>query len=118
MFTVTHYSLTIEGMQLGLTAAGEKYQFTNCPKESCQVLKEAGLIEDFTIDKNGEPVILYADKNKPQGYGYELWCHFVKSFPNVLRVGQMIIEALQDSAVTKRNTMIINRMLSPLKHAA
>jgi hypothetical protein len=118
MITVTDYSLTIEGMKLTMSAANETYVFTNCPKEACQVLKEAGLIEDFTIDKNGEPVILYTDKNEPKGYGYELWCHFVKSFPNVLRVGQMIIDAVIDVNVSKRNRLIVNRMLSPLNKAA
>lgn len=75
------YSLNYGGLQLSWTSHGQKFFLIYDPCATCEFLKGLRIIEDFTLDKNGEPVIMFTDSNKPEGYGFALWCSFIKSYP-------------------------------------
>lgn len=115
---INSFSLTITGLQIHYTKDGVNFHNSYDPLATCNVLKDAGLIEDFTMDKNGEPVFLYSDSNEPQGYGYELWCYFIKSFPMGSEVAQMLIEFKEGREVYNTVMTQINYLLYPLKATA
>ncbi|MBD0289217.1 MAG: hypothetical protein ICV79_27935 [Flavisolibacter sp.] len=115
--TITHYSLTTEGLQLSYTFDGQHTNLSLDACSFCELLKEAGAIEDFTTDGNSEPVILYSDSNEPVGYGYELWCDFIKSFPFNSRVAELLIEHRESTQTYRRTVATIDYLLSPLTKA-
>jgi hypothetical protein len=113
MSHIKSFSISIQGLQLSYSNKVLKYDAC----ATCELFKKVGFIEDFTQDNNGEPVILFADSNEPQGFGYELWCYFVKSFPSSLRVAEMLIEGLEANDSAVRAISVINKLLQPLKAA-
>ena len=116
--SINSFSLTIAGLQISYAKSGANFITNYDPLATCNLLKDAGLIEDYTGDKNGEPVILYTDNNEPQGYGFELWCYFVKSFPMGSEVAQMLIEYKEGRKVYNTVMAKINYLLHPLKATA
>lgn len=79
--SLSGWRLSVDGFSLSYTQDGVSHSTSFDPCATCAFFKDCTLIEDFTQDSNGEPVILYTDGNEPQGYGYELWHRFAKSFP-------------------------------------
>jgi hypothetical protein len=118
MLHVTNFTLTVDGLTLTYTFNGQTTTAKYDPSATCSLLKGAGFIEDFTTDNNGEPVILFSDNNHPVGYGFELWCHFVKSFFLNDRVAQMLAEWKERCKNVARFNGRINYLLYPLKATA
>jgi len=87
--TILSASLTLSGLSITHTNGS----LTLCPWNTCQALQDAGMIEGFELDSNGEPVILYTTKDTAAGYDGQRWCEFVKSFRLTNRYAEMIIEA-------------------------
>ena len=118
LLTISSFGLSLEGLQLSYTLDSQTttVQFDACA--TCTLLKAAGIIEDFTTDRNGEPVILYSDSYEPAGYGYELWHRFVHSFPISLRIAEMIIEYREETTARQKTIAQINYLLSPLQATA
>ena len=81
---------------------------------TCNLLKRFGSIEDFTTDKNGEPVILFSDNSEPKGYGYQLWCDFVKSFYFTHRTAEILIEFEEMQMASRKFQARIKALLAPL----
>lgn len=101
---MTTYFFTINGLTV------ENYSF--CPKATCDLLQQMGLIEDFTTDRNGEPVILYADSKENQGFGYCLWHDFIKSFFINERVAEMVLEYKTSTELLAETVNTINYLLN------
>ena len=116
------YCLNYDGLKISFTKGGEKSTTTYDPKATCDLFKEIGYIEDFTFDKNGEPVILFTDNSVPPGYGYELWCNFIKSFPGKESLFLNVIEYKEERKAFKKLQTAINyiryQMYHPQKIAA
>jgi hypothetical protein len=111
------FNFNCTGLHFSYFANGVRNIVKLDPCATCDLLKSAGLIEDFTTDRNGEPVILFSDNNEPQGYGYELWFQFVESFPLSNRVIEILAEYREQSRRTKKQLATIIYLLSPLKAA-
>jgi len=105
---INSFSFTINGLKISFIEDNEKTILSFDPLATCDLFKNIGFIEDFTTDRNGEPVILFTDKNFPQGYGYELWCDFVKSCPNQKRIAEIIIEHRQEQEYLKELRQFVN----------
>jgi hypothetical protein len=119
MSKVTNPStLTIDGLTLIYSVNGQKITAKYDAPATCDLLKNAGLIEDFTTDSNGEPVVLFSDNNTPVGYGYELWCDFIKSFPFCDRVAEMLAEYRENYKAFARIIGKCNYLLHPLQATA
>src|SRR5437868_4699734 len=93
---ISGYAFSLEGLKISFTKDRQRTTLSFDPLSTCDILKATGLIEDFTSDKNAEPVILYTDSQEPQGYGYELWYRFIKSFPVTMDLLQSILERRQE----------------------
>lgn len=117
MLHVTNYSLTVDGLTITYTFQGQTTTAKYDPMAACDLMKGAGFIEDFTADSNGEPVILFSDNREPIGYGYELWCHFVKSFFLTDRVAEMLAEWRERLKNITRFYGKVNYMLYPTLQA-
>lgn len=114
--TIISFSFSIKGLVI-IYNNGENNVLTLCPLATCDILKDCRFIEDFTIDKNGEPVILYSDIKEPREYGFCYWCQFVRTFFFSQRVAEMILEYKASFSTYESNMKRINRLLNPSKAA-
>ena len=117
--TVNSYSLSIDGLSIAYTSGTEKTILNFDAKAACNLFEDAGMIEGFDIDKNGEPVIYYTESI----YGrkaacYCLWFEFVKTFPFIQRHAEILVEHQTDPREFKKTYAKINYLLSPLRQPA
>lgn len=114
-----NFNFNVTGLKLNYSINKTNYSLILDPLATCSLLHNAGLIEDFSTDTNGEPVILFTDKNENRGfgYGYELWCYFVKSFLFTNRIAEMLVEYREEKKATNKALGIIKYLLQPLKAA-
>lgn len=98
------YSFTITGLTVG------NHSFDPCA--TVDLLVQMGLVEDFSIDRNGEPVILYCDNKEDRGYGFCLWHEFVKTFFINERVAEMVLEYKTSSELLAETVNTINHLLN------
>lgn len=112
-----NFKFSINGTEIIYASSGEKTRLVLDAAATCEELKSLGAIEDFAIDRNGEPVVLYSDANEPVGYGFEPWCLFLQSFPFNQRVAEIIVESREDRKAFREFQNRIIRLLSPLKAA-
>src|SRR5689334_5916792 len=75
-----HYSFNINGLDITYRHDNQTTHLSLCPKATCQLFQDAGLIEGFDFDENNEPVILFTDNTFPAGYGFDRWNSFVRVF--------------------------------------
>ena len=114
---IHHYTFNIHGLQIFYTYKGEDTELSLCPGAVCDLLKDTKLIEDFTMDSNGEPVILYTDNKFPPGYGFEYWSAFVVFFPIPYRMALKLMEYREDRLASEQVQATIIRLLEPLQAA-
>jgi hypothetical protein len=112
--SLTGYRLSLDGLTLSYTKNSIYYCASFDPCATCAFLQQASAIEDFTLDKNSEPVILYSDNNEPQGYGFELWHQFVKSFPLCEKLAFLLLEYKIQREEHAQFQATVNHLLSPL----
>lgn len=97
---IKNFSLSVVGLTIN--------NLSFCPRATCELLKEAGFIEDWTTDNNGEPVILYADHHEPNGFGFEKWYRFQQRFFINERVAQMLLEHIGYTQTANRIDSLLN----------
>jgi hypothetical protein len=114
---IIKFSLDIKGLKISYFLNQQVYCLAYDPSSTCDLLESLEMIEGFETDSNGEPVILYTDKNEREGYGYEFWYQFIKSMPLSKRVAEIIIEASQDLIMFKKISKTIDWLLQPRKAA-
>lgn len=108
------FTFDLQGFCATYAYKGETTSLTLCLAALCDLLKETKLIEDFTLDRNSEPVILYTDNKFPPGYGFEYWSAFVKFFPISYRMGVKLLEWREERRKHREFQAIIVSLLSPL----
>ncbi|HEV7333247.1 MAG TPA: hypothetical protein VGN63_19585 [Flavisolibacter sp.] len=111
------FMFNIEGLNITYVYRRQTTHLQLCPKATCQLLKEAGLIEDFDIDSNGEPVILFSDYTMPPGYGFDRWNLFVCTFRLSHRMATKLMEYREDRLSSQDFQDQISHLLSPLQAA-
>lgn len=111
------FTFNIEGFQATYAYRGKTITLSLCPAALCDLLKETKQIEDFTMDRNGEPVILFSDNSFPPGYGFEYWCAFVRFFPISYRMAVALLQYREDRKDHRRFQVVVNNLLSPLQAA-
>ena len=86
------------------------------PCATCDLLQQIGWIEDFAIDANGEPVILFTKDCEDENgnwhnlSGYELWCDFVKSFFFSERVAEMVLDYIASTKQFQKAMQTIDHL--------
>ena len=116
--TIIGFSLSLQGLKIIYQKEDQANSIQYDPCAACDFFKTAGLIEDFTTDPNGEPIILYTDQDEYHGYGYELWHRFVKSFYLTRRMVELLIEGKESQKQFLRTIATINYLLTPLSSVA
>ena len=111
---ISSFRFSVDGLRIQSTNGLTTSTLTLAPCATCDLLKDAGAIEDFTTDGNGEPVILYSDSSEPQGYGYEPWYRFVTTFAFTHRHAEILLEHKEQRKAFRRTQAIIVQLLSPL----
>lgn len=111
------YTFNIKGLDITYTCKGETTHLQLCPKATCQLLEDAGLIEGFNIDQNGEPVILFTGDNVRAEYGFDSWSSFVCTFPLSYRMAVKLMEYRESRKAHLSFQATVNHLLSPLKAA-
>lgn len=109
---ISGFSFGYEGLKITYTLNYLGFILHLDPKATCEAFKECGFIQDWTIDKNLEPVILFEVLNDPIGYGYELWCHFIKSFPITIDLLQSVLERKGEQEINQWYYATIQRLLA------
>jgi hypothetical protein len=114
---IIHYNFSTDGTQITFSAGRTQTTLSFDAPATCQLLQDIGAIEDFTLDANGEPVVLYTAPAHPLGYGYAHWCDFVKTFPLSRRTAEIILEDRYRTATHHLFQAKVIQMLSPLQAA-
>lgn len=117
LFIHDRFIFDVNGFVAKYSYKGRTTTLTLCPAAFCDLLAEAKQIEDFTLDGNGEPVILYTCNIFPQGYGFEHWCAFVRFFPISYRMAVALLQYREDRNAHHRFQVVVNNLLSPLQVA-
>ncbi|MES2620582.1 MAG: hypothetical protein V4615_07010 [Bacteroidota bacterium] len=115
---ITNASLSLSGLLINCRENGIPKTFSLCPKATCQLLADLNQIEDFEIDANGEPVILFTDENAPRGFDGEQWHMFVQTYHLSNNRAEILAGHLSDKATFARDAATITRLLQPLKSVA
>ena len=102
---------------LGLKVVTSNKTVTLDPRATCELLQSLNQIDDFTSDRNGEPVILFVDHQEPTGYGYQMWCDFVKTFRMMKSEVRVLVQHLDDQACFARSRAIIANLLPTTQRA-
>lgn len=111
------FAFNLDGFCATYAYKGVTTTLTLCPSALCDLLKETGLIEDFTLDSNSEPVILYTDNKFPPGYGFEYWSAFVKFFPISYKMAIKLLEYREERREHEEFQAKIITLLQPLQAA-
>lgn len=109
-----NYTFNLQGLNITYKVGAKTTQIVLCPKATCQLFQDAGLIEGFDIDQNGEPVILFTDNQFPAGYGFEYWSGFVVFFKLSRKMAAKLMEYREDRKASQTFQAIVNRLLQPL----
>ena len=117
LFIHDRFTFDVNGFSAKYTYNGQTTTLTLCPAAFCQLLQDAAQIEDFTLDQNGEPVILYTDNQFPEGYGFEHWCAFVRFFPVSYRMAVKLLQYREERKAHRSFQAKIVHLLSPLQAA-
>lgn len=72
MLTINHFQLTNEGIQLRYSVDNQNRKVFIENRPACEMLKATGIIQDFTEDKNHEPVVRTSNADNIP------WCRFIK----------------------------------------
>lgn len=116
--TVIFANLSVEGLSITYDAGICTNNVCLDPAASCDLLQQLGAIEAFELDQNREPVILFTDNQYGRiATGWDYWCNFHKSFPMTNRIGEMIIQHIQDTKQFNRLKGKIKYLLQPLNAA-
>ena len=111
------FTFNLKGFEATYSVNNVRTRLQLCPKATCQLLQEAGLIEGFDIDENGEPVILFTDNTYPEGYGFGRWASFVCFFKISYQMAIKLIEFKEDRRLHHLIQAKVISLLQPL-HAA
>jgi hypothetical protein len=118
MLNVNAYSLGLHGLLIIYEYKGQKTTLLLDPKATCQTFEDLRIIESFETDSNGEPMILWQDKQFGRPViEHCLWCEFISSFPCIKRHAEIIIEDRERRKVSRWFHAKIDHLLSPLKAA-
>ena len=114
---LNRFYFNLEGFNIVYRYKGQTTHLQLCPKATCQLLQDAGLIEGFDIDENGEPVVLFTSNEYPQGYGFDRWNSFVCFFPISYRMAARLMEYREDRKASQQVQTTKANLLSPLQAA-
>jgi hypothetical protein len=114
IFIIGSYKFNLEGLEITYSNHGHTTHLTLCPKATCQLFQDAGLIEGFDIDQNGEPVILFTDSSFPAGYGFDYWNSFVCFFRLTYKMAVKLMEYWEDRKGSKTFQAAVSNLLRPL----
>lgn len=117
LFINGYYRFNHQGLDITYTYKGQTTHLQLCPKATCQLLQDAGLIEGFNLDENSEPVILFTDNTYPAGYGFDRWNSFVCTFKISHRMAQKIMEFREDRKAHEGFQATVAYLLEPLQAA-
>jgi hypothetical protein len=111
------FAFNLKGFDVIYSVKGVRTHLRLCPKATCELLQEAGLIEGFEIDKNGEPVILFTDNTLPAGYGFDQWASFVCFFKISRQMAVKLMEYREDRKKSRSFQTKVNYLLKPAQAA-
>jgi hypothetical protein len=115
---INNYAFSVNGFHLNYSTQQQSFDLTFDAKATANLLKQAGIIEDFDLDKNGEPVILYTDSmyGRPVS-GFCLWCDYVKTFRFIGRHAEILAEHIEGRKSFMKTKAVISNLLQPLTAA-
>ena len=114
---VRYFKLNLQGLSITYTYGSERTSLDLCPGAFCELLKETKLIEDFTLDQNSEPVILFADNHFPPGYGFDRWSSFVRTFHISYQMAVGLMQYREERLESVQVQATIIHLLAPLQAA-
>jgi hypothetical protein len=106
--SLTSFAFSVEGFYLCYLYKHDTIRAFYDAKATAQLFQDAGFIEGFDLDKNGEPVILYTDETRPQGYNGAQWSDFLKTFPMQKRIAEMLAEYREERKHFKLLQNLVN----------
>lgn len=119
MITVLNYSFSLYGLSINYQYKGASNTIFFDPCAACEVFSKLRIIDDFQLDSNGEPVIIWEDRQYGcPAMGWCQWYQFAATFKVIQRHAEIIAEARENEKSFRKSEAIINRLLSPLKHSA
>lgn len=94
VFIHDRFTFDVNGFCATYSYKGQTTTLNLCHGALCELLKAAKQIEDFTIDQNGEPVVVWTDNRLPSPYsfGFEHFCDFVRTFPMTYKLAVKLLE--------------------------
>lgn len=114
---INRFYFNVEGINIAYNYKGKTTHLQLCPKATCQLLEDAGMIEGFDIDENGEPVILFTDDHVRTQYGFDRWNSFVCTFPLSYRMAVKLLEYREARKDHFEFQELISELLLPLQAA-
>jgi hypothetical protein len=117
-YSINSFSLSIDGLTINYTKGERTINAFFDPFATCDLLLSLNVIEDFDVDRNGEPVVLFVTNNcgVPKT-GFALWYLFQKHFNLVKRQIEIIVEHIESMKQARAMNAIINHLLQPLQAA-
>jgi len=115
---INSYNFSIAGLTINYSISNKTTNLSLDPCATCDLFTQLGAIEGFDLDKNNEPVILFADTQHGRTVtGWDLWANFVKRFPLTERIVQIFMEHKEERKAHKRFQGKIKYLLLPLEGA-
>jgi hypothetical protein len=114
---IGRFTFNLHGLNITYKHKGETTHLSLCPGAICDLLTEAGLIEGFDLDQNGEPVILFTSDPVRSQYGFDRWNSFVCTFPISYRMAVKLLEYRESRKASRSFHSTIDYLLQPLKAA-
>jgi hypothetical protein len=108
------WRLSLDGFTLSYTKNSIYYCASYDPCAFCNLLKEAGQIEEFAQDENGEPVVLFSAPEHPLGYTYAVWTEVAHYFPMCDKMAFGLLQFKIERENHQRFQATVNNLLSPL----
>lgn len=108
------WRLSLDGFTFSYTKNGVYFSASYDPCAFCNFLKEAGQIEEFAQDENGEPVILLSAPEHPLGYSYSQWFEVARSYPLCDKLAFSLLQFKIERESHQQFQATVNSLLSPL----
>lgn len=114
LIIIGRFTFNAFGFSATYSINGKRTTLTLCPKATCQLFEEAGLIEGFDLDENMEPVILFTQNDVRSTYGFDRWASFVCTFPVSYRMAVKLLEYREERKAHRAFQSAVDQLLSPL----
>lgn len=114
---LNHFTFNINGLDVTYRYESQTTHLQLCPRATCQLLEDAGLIEGFDLDENGEPVILFTSDSVRSQYGFDRWNSFVCTFKLSWLMVLRLMNFREDRKASRIFQATVKNLLSPLQTA-